>query len=712
MAEPVELLKGFVVADLGAGMAAALVTKFLADCGASVIRVEAAADPFYNYYPAYEVWHRNARRDQAAATDLAKLHELLAAADICVTGGEDYPGFTHRRDPAALAAANPTLIILDIAAEAQGLPESTGPANEVLVQARSGICFEQLPDRPILMGFRPAIYGAALQGLSALLAALYERENGGEGQITTTSLFEGALTWTTMFWGDFEKPTPRANFVIPRGPRPLVFRCADGKYIHFVIGAAGSKYKVYELLKIEGHTVKPNDLSTPDAAGPMEKFFGDVDLFRNHIEKWNSQDLLAAMAAAGVPAEPVLAPGACWDLPQTAVNGVIVTDADGTRHVGSPIIARVAGGDVAPKHRPMEQLRVIDFGVFLAGPLASGVLADLGADVIKIEPPAGDPNRAVTRGYMAANRGKRGIMLDMKSPADLKTAQELALNADIITSNFRSGASARLGIDPATLHAQRPALIILESPAYGSTGPLAQNPGFDMVMQAVCGHEVRAGGIGNPPLWSRTSMIDYAGGMVGAISLLAALVYRARTGKGVSLDVPLFNAGIFLLSELIQLPNGNFVGGEPINARQTGFSVSEAMYHAKDGWLAIAAPGAAAATLAAVLGIAGQMPVDATSWAEPQAVLIADAVAGWTISELQAALQANGVWAEPCRQDAEQKILASTRARISIDSQLGRTREIGPLYQFSRPRKINDRPVNKIGEHNDEVLKAHAQAAE
>ena len=139
------------------------------------------------------------------------------------------------------------------------------------------------------------------------------------------------------------------------------------------------------------------------------------------------------------------------------------------------------------------------------------MFADLGADVIKVEPVTGDPNRSIFRSYGSVNRGKRCITVDLKAPEGLKIAQQLCVAADVVTNNFRPGVSTRLGIDAKTLHALKPELIVLESAAYGSTGPKAEGAGFDMCFQALCGHDWRAGGVDNPPLWNRTSMVDFAG---------------------------------------------------------------------------------------------------------------------------------------------------------------------------------------------------------
>ena len=183
MSETLKLLGGIQVVDLGVGMAPALVAKYLADAGAQVVRVEPeGGDPFYGYYPAYEVWRRGSKLDKEARHDPSKLSDLLAAADVCIYGGEDYPGLVRRSDAEAIANANPRLVLLDITGHPHGSEDAESPLNEILAQARSGLCYEQFSGRPLFMSFQPANYGAALQGLCALLAALYERERSGRAK--------------------------------------------------------------------------------------------------------------------------------------------------------------------------------------------------------------------------------------------------------------------------------------------------------------------------------------------------------------------------------------------------------------------------------------------------------------------------------------------------------------------------------------------------
>jgi crotonobetainyl-CoA:carnitine CoA-transferase CaiB-like acyl-CoA transferase len=716
MTESASSLSGLVVVDLGLGMAPALVAKFLREAGAAITRVEPpAGDPFYSVYPAYEVWHRGSLKDESAGQSAAQLDAVLARADVCIVGGEDFPGLPPRRDAAALQQRFTRLVVLNVEGYPAGTKHAARPATDILVQARSGLAFEHYSKRPLLMGFEPANYGAALHGLCGLFAALTQRESTGRGQVVSVSLLEGALSWILLLWCNASKATPAANFVMPKDPSPLIFKCMDGVYVQVLLGSTGSKYLLYKILGINDPSILPNDSGMPQPGGEPKNFFGDVDLLAKHVERRHSGELLAAIAAAGLPAEPVLQPGGCWDDPQVQHNNIVVREADGLRHIGHPIATR---GSPAPRKplqpnakAPLSGMKVVDFGAFVAGPYSSALMADLGADVIKVEATVGDPNRSIFRSYASVNRGKRVISIDLKNPQGLKIAQQLCMAADVVTNNFRPGVSARLGIDARTLHAMKPELIVLESAAYGTTGPRAQGAGFDMCFQALCGHDWRAGGAGNPPLWNRTSMVDFAAGIIGAVGALQSVYQRARTGAGAEIGAGLLNAGLYLMSELVQNADGQFVGAPQVNHTQTGYHPAEQFYETADGWIAIAARDEAMAKrLVAALQLGKLINLPRQAWNDDTAATLAAAIKIWNLTDLLAALLAANVWAEACCQNGESEYLGDPdllnlgTVYRSEHPQFGTVRQIGPLVRLSGAERPAARHAPVAGEHTEVVL--------
>jgi crotonobetainyl-CoA:carnitine CoA-transferase CaiB-like acyl-CoA transferase len=326
-------------------------------------------------------------------------------------------------------------------------------------------------------------------------------------------------------------------------------------------------------------------------------------------------------------------------------------------------------------------VRVIDLGAFVAGPYASKLMADFGADVIKVEPPAGDPSRMLYRTFFSANLGKRSVCIDAKSEDGRRLIRELCASADIVHHNFRPGVAERMGVAPEDLSAMRPGVVTLESFAYGARGPKAANSGFDMVFQALCGHEIRNAGEGRAPLWIRMPLVDYACGALGGVALLAGLLEREATGEAVHAEVDLLSAGVWMISELVQRPDGGFVGAPANNAQQTGLGPYEAFYEASDGWIAIAArTEACRMRLAAALGLAGLPEAPAEAGA-----LIAGCVARLTAGEALAALSQAGVWTERCVEDGWTALRddpAARRAGAAVSGQsalYGRVQAIGAL---------------------------------
>lgn len=701
-------LSGLTVVDLGRGLSAALVARMLTGLGASVRRFEPlSGDPFRTVYPAYATLHAGSVVEQVARIDAPEVLDRIAAADIVILGGEDYPDYDWGLDADTLSAERRELYVLDIAAYPAG---GEGKAVDHLVQARSGISAEHYTDRPIRTGFEAAGYGAALQGLLGLLAAIYS----GEGQVVRTSYYEGALSWAMPFWSRADNPGPRFNFVLPKDPAPLIFRCRDGRYIQFVMGSAGAKPKVYSALGIDTSQLDPNDSGQPTGAGDPRKIFGDIDLLAAHAIKIDSQVLLDRLQRDGVAAELAQPPGHCWDDPQVVHAGLVTTSPEGWRSTGLPIRgdlldarsetqtgAKRGGGG------PLAGLRVLDFGLFVAGPLAPMCLADLGADVIKVEPLTGDANRMLFKSFASCNRGKRSIAVDMKSAAGQQIVQKLSDGADVIISNFRPGVSARLGIDPASVHARDPNKIVLEVTGYGRDGPKGELAGWDMVLQALCGHEMRAGGKGNPPLWTRSTMVDYATGLLGAISVLAALCARARGRAGADLHASLLATGVFLLSELVGAPDGRLLGGELLNAQQTGFHPAESMYQTADGWLAVSARNAAMASRlerALGLNLGGR-----ESWAEEVQDKIAEVFALRTTHDWLETLRRADVWCEPCVTTGADYLdnpdLEPRTQVVEFDGgPHGRVRQPGQLFRLSTGTPASHTIVSGLGEYSDAVL--------
>ncbi|WP_326522879.1 CaiB/BaiF CoA transferase family protein [Sphingomonas sp.] len=203
---------------------------------------------------------------------------------------------------------------------------------------------------------------------------------------------------------------------------------------------------------------------------------------------------------------------------------------------------------------PLAGMRVVDFSRQISAPYATMLLGDLGADVIKIEQPGtGDDTRRLqpTRGdlssvFIAMNRNKRSIELDLKSPDDLSVAKDLIAGADILVENFTTGVMHRYGLDYETLAAKYPGLIYCSVTGYGQRGAFATRPGFDPVVQADCGLQSVNGYANAPPVRIAAPAIDVATGMMTLNAIQAAVIARLRNGRGQKVEVALFDVGVAL----------------------------------------------------------------------------------------------------------------------------------------------------------------------
>ena len=199
-------------------------------------------------------------------------------------------------------------------------------------------------------------------------------------------------------------------------------------------------------------------------------------------------------------------------------------------------------------------IRVLDVTQVMAGPYCAMLLCDLGADVIKVEaPPGGDASRrmAGARGtdspaFNAVNRGKRGIVVDLKTPAGREIALRLAAAADVLIENARPGVMARLGLGYDALRAVNPGLVYASISGYGQTGPHGARGGFDLVAQGVSGIMSVTGEPGGPPVKAGIPLTDLGAGLFAVTGILAALHHRARTGEGQHVDTSLVEAGVAL----------------------------------------------------------------------------------------------------------------------------------------------------------------------
>ena len=245
---------------------------------------------------------------------------------------------------------------------------------------------------------------------------------------------------------------------------------------------------------------------------------------------------------------------------------------------------------------PLSGITVLDLTRVLAGPYCTMVLADLGARVIKVERP-GEGDEARTIGpfvqaksayFMSLNRGKESISLDLRDPADRVIFEKLLSRADLVVENFRAGVMEKLGYGWEALHARYPRLIYAATSGFGHTGPYAERPAYDLVVQGMGGLMSLTGHPGSGPTRVGTSIGDIAAGLFTAVGVNAALYHRERTGEGTKIDVAMLDCQVALLENAIAryVATGQVPG--PLGSRHPSITPFEA-FACADGHLIIAA---------------------------------------------------------------------------------------------------------------------------
>jgi len=245
---------------------------------------------------------------------------------------------------------------------------------------------------------------------------------------------------------------------------------------------------------------------------------------------------------------------------------------------------------------PLSGITVVDLSRILAGPYCTLLMAEMGARVIKVEPPkGGDDARAYgpfvngkSTYFASVNRGKESIALDLKAEGDRKIFEKLLEKADVVVENFRPGTMEKLGYGWDTLHAKYPQLIYASASGFGHTGPNSKDPAYDMVMQGMGGIMSITGNEGQPPSRVGMSIGDIGAGLYTAVAVNAAIVHRLKTGESTKVDIAMFDCQLALLENAIMRYTVEKEIPGPLGARHPTITPFEA-FATSDGSIIIAA---------------------------------------------------------------------------------------------------------------------------
>jgi crotonobetainyl-CoA:carnitine CoA-transferase CaiB-like acyl-CoA transferase len=614
-------LEGITVVDLGTGPAAALATMFLSDNGATVVRVLDGAAPDFRE-GGYIVWDRGksaVRIDLDSPGGAAELHRLIGSADVLVEDFAPSSPRQHLVDWQMLRAINSRLVACSITAYGKRGPWKDEPPIEDLVLARTGL-LGGLP------GFRPApvhtvhplpSVGAALLSCNGIAAALLAREDTGRGRAIETSLMAGALLYMTK--ADGEKIKRHVFQTNPSGSAPFysLYECADGKWVQLgcvhanFIAIAARLFGLSELVKEPRFDLGRGGQTPADDAELRSKVSDAIKL--KPLAEW-----ARIFEEADVPFAQARLTEEGFDDPQVQHNGMVVTLEDpaagpvvqmgvpvqltatpgaiqGPRQAPSTVTApstppksAAAPGEIPARldPPPLAGVRILEITNLIAGPTAGRILADLGADMIKLEPPTGDLSRPIGRTYFyAINFNKRSIAVDTSTDKGREVVQRIAAKCDALLANLRPNATGRMGIGTKI----NPRLIETHLTGYGFTGPYSKRPGIDPLAQAYMGMSRAQGGPENPPVFpAQLAPTDYTNGAMGAFGTILALYVRKRTGVVQNVYGNLLSAGILLSSAWFTKYRGR--PERPLaDKAQMGLGPFHRLFQLADGWIYVAA---------------------------------------------------------------------------------------------------------------------------
>lgn len=597
------------VSTVGAGLAASLPGSLLRDFGAEVVRVQSAQCSTLDEGVEFaRVWDRGKEVLDVDDDDPRRAAETIIAhardADVLFLAGSErlieQAGLHYRK----LARVNPRLFAVRIRPSYNSL--GAVPDLELLVQARSGVP-TQIRAHRAGPAFGDLAIGSAGAGLSATvgaLAGLYARESSGLGGWAETSLYDGIQAILPMISGRVEHHSPSTTLLWKnQGPaEALCYQCADGGYIQLWFGAKGA-YE--EFLEHMGEPPSEAGYNADTMSGAMvERGKRWAERFATRERAW----WLADLAGHNFRCEPAWLPGEALRDPHLREVGLSVdyqSAERGPMTVLGPVVTVTpfgSGGDdgrspqpagSARGSGPLSDVRVLDLSAYLAGPIGPLILAELGADIVKVEPVTGDVHRNVEPMFAAGQRGKRAMAVDLKSAAAPVVLSRLFGWADVVHHNARVGLAERLGYDEATVRAVNPNVVYSFASGFGERGPRALLPANDQLMQALAGIEAGQGGAGQPPTFLVWGAVDVTGGWISACGMLAALYARRRGGGGQSVASSLLGAALTLKSGAF-LAGDSVVGGPVLDAQQMGYGAAYRIYQGADGArFALAVPDAA-----------------------------------------------------------------------------------------------------------------------
>jgi crotonobetainyl-CoA:carnitine CoA-transferase CaiB-like acyl-CoA transferase len=761
-------LAGLTVIDASWGMPGSVGSLLLADNGATVVKVERRATQPRQQTLARLAWERGKKSVELNVNDRADrdvLLGLLGKADIFIESfglGRAAPmGLAYEQ----LRERFPRLIYCSITAYGRVGPWRDEPGYDCLVAAKLGVTSEQPSagrEGPIFLGHPHIGYGTGFLAAIGILAAVRARHQTQLGQLVDVSLLDGLLAQSPMNWWYHPE---NISYVQTSGGQRLgfgrkrlitaAFECADGEWIQIHTGGSGGFKRTMEIFGFGDMTQTVSEGS--EMAVPLND--EEMVIAREYIPQAFKlkprQEWLELFRAQDLAALPVLRPGEVLDDEQVKYAKCVMTvkhpQYGELRQSAPPLVfekcpldlptpapqtgehndeiralarsaqpaASAPVGEEKPLKHALQGVRILDFASFFATPYGAKILSDLGADVIQIESPGGDQMRPLPNPFEAAQRGKRNIVLNLKTPEGRAIAHELVRSADVIMHNQRPGKADKIGLGYEELSKLNPRLVYCYLPGYGSSGPKSHLKAFAPLISGFTGLLYEAAGAGNSPVRSAEGNEDYYNGLLGAVAVLAGLEYRARTGTGQYIESPQLHSSLFVTSHHFLGPNSESLSAVPMDGGQMGWGPLYRLYRTADDWICLACVGDRCFKRFAQ---ALNLPEDLVSRcsSESQRAAAADELVAAVTARLGSlsSAQAKSLLREhrvpceiPSKEPVEPKLFFADWAKASglvvehPDSPWGPIREFGLYLHLSQTPGQHKGPAPRLGQHTREILR-------
>jgi crotonobetainyl-CoA:carnitine CoA-transferase CaiB-like acyl-CoA transferase len=650
------VLAGIRVLDLSTGPVGGSATTVLADFGADVVKVEPPDGDRFRELATSPLWLRGKR---SAVIDLStdggreQVRSLVETADVLVVSGPPARSSRWGLDPTAAFELNAALVHCSITPWGGCGPYMEFPGYEGLVAAKSGrmLAFAaQLPREGPVYGAVPVASHAASQGaVHGVLAALLARERSGRGQRVETSLLQGMLPydlWAALLHqllSSTGQPPPDPKLVGGMMPtlnyHPVLAK--DDRWIQCGNLLEHLFLSFLDAIDLLGELLEDEAFQGPPATWSWDSIESARDRILLRMREKTAAEWMEIFHRSGnVAAEPFLDPREALDLPDLADNGVIVEvddpDRGRVRQIGP--IARLTETPAIPatpaprvgEHTsevlsetrsrpefaasretsaagPLADITVLEIATVIAAPLATSLLADLGARVVKVEPITGDPYRhLLPNGELAVktNAGKESICIDLKSEPGRDLLRELVRRSDALVHNFRQGVPERLGFGYDQACELRPGIVWVALNGYGPDGPSARRPATHPVIGAAAGGAVYQAGpalavecrtleeireISRQLGQANEANPDPSSSVVGASAILLALLARRRHGIGQAVFVDMLTANAWANSDYFLQYRGK-PPRPPVDPDLYGLGACYRLYAASEGWVFLAVP--------------------------------------------------------------------------------------------------------------------------